>query len=223
METRSTHYTTRRRVTGAVDTIGEHAVFGAVMGLVALTLAFTAVGGRIGQDLDETVAIGCSLVGVVSICAASAAARRSEPLAIGALFLGGLLVGLGLGPVLARAVAARPEAVWHAVAPTSIFIAALGASGYAIRRDLGIAGRVLLLGLAAVFVAGLTATLISSRPVDLGYSIGGLVVFGGFTVVDFNLMRRADVQDVVPLAAGIFLDVVNVFLFVLELGDDGES
>jgi FtsH-binding integral membrane protein len=45
-------------------------------------------------------------------------------------------------------------------------------------------------------------------------------VFGGYTLFDFNRLRRADVQDVVPLAAGIFLDVVNVFLFLLDLGSD---
>jgi FtsH-binding integral membrane protein len=43
------------------------------------------------------------------------------------------------------------------------------------------------------------------------------VIFGGFTVIDFNRIRRSGVQDAVPLAGGIFLDVFNVFLLMLEL------
>jgi len=30
-------------------------------------------------------------------------------------------------------------------------------------------------------------------------------------------MRRAGVEEAVPLAAGIFLDILNVFLFFLQL------
>jgi hypothetical protein len=30
-------------------------------------------------------------------------------------------------------------------------------------------------------------------------------------------MRRAGVENIVPLAAGIFLDILNVFLFFLTL------
>ena len=43
------------------------------------------------------------------------------------------------------------------------------------------------------------------------------MIFGGFTVIDFNRIRRSGVEDPVPLAAGIFPDVFNVFLLMLEL------
>jgi hypothetical protein len=40
----------------------------------------------------------------------------------------------------------------------------------------------------------------------------GLVVLGLYTIVDFNRLRRAGTDKAVPLAAGIFLDVLNIFL-----------
>jgi modulator of FtsH protease len=43
------------------------------------------------------------------------------------------------------------------------------------------------------------------------------VIFGGYTIFDFNRLRRAGMAEAVPLAASIFLDVLNVFLFLLEL------
>ena len=47
--------------------------------------------------------------------------------------------------------------------------------------------------------------------------MAGLVIFGLYTVVDFNRLRRAGKNETVPLAAGIFLDVLNIFLFFLSL------
>ena len=73
-------------------------------------------------------------------------------------------------------------------------------------------------------MTALGTVLISTADADRAYSIAWITVFGGFTVVDFNLMRRAGVQDVVPLAAGVFLDILNIFLALLDLLDsDGGS
>jgi len=36
-------------------------------------------------------------------------------------------------------------------------------------------------------------------------------------VIDFNRLRRAGTDQAVPLAAGIFLDVLNIFLFFLRI------
>jgi len=50
------------------------------------------------------------------------------------------------------------------------------------------------------------------------YSILGLVVFAGLTMVDFQRLRRSTDMDSAPLiAASIFLDALNVFTFFLQL------
>ena len=49
------------------------------------------------------------------------------------------------------------------------------------------------------------------------YALLGLAIFGGYVVVDFNRLRRAGNDAVIPLAAGIFLDIFNIFLFFLQL------
>jgi FtsH-binding integral membrane protein len=50
----------------------------------------------------------------------------------------------------------------------------------------------------------------------------GLVIFGGFTIFDFNRLRCAQTVSSVPIAAGIFLDIFNIFLLLLELFGGGE-
>jgi len=49
------------------------------------------------------------------------------------------------------------------------------------------------------------------------WSVLGLLIFAGYTVVDFNRLRRAGKDEAIPLAASIFLDVFNIFLFFLQI------
>ena len=49
------------------------------------------------------------------------------------------------------------------------------------------------------------------------YSVAGIVIFGAYTIFDFNRLRRANTDAAVPIAAGIFLDVFNIFLFALNI------
>jgi modulator of FtsH protease len=49
------------------------------------------------------------------------------------------------------------------------------------------------------------------------WSLAGLAIFGLYTVIDFNRLRRAGNEEAIPLAAGIFLDILNIFLLFLRL------
>ena len=50
------------------------------------------------------------------------------------------------------------------------------------------------------------------------YSILGLVIFAGLTMFDFQRLRRTQNIESAPfLAASIFLDILNVFLFFLQI------
>jgi FtsH-binding integral membrane protein len=46
----------------------------------------------------------------------------------------------------------------------------------------------------------------------------GLVIFAGVTLFDFQRVRRSsDINSAPFLAASIFLDILNVFLFFLQI------
>ena len=58
---------------------------------------------------------------------------------------------------------------------------------------------------------------------DLAYSVLGLVIFALFTMFDFQRVRRnTDITQAPLIAASIFLDILNVFLFFLEIFSGGD-
>jgi FtsH-binding integral membrane protein len=193
-------------------------VFGHVMGLVALTLGFLALGAYIGRDLSGgwgILAFIASFGCIIGLNVASA--RGNEQLSITLLFGLGLLLGLALGPVLSSYVDTDPAAVWQAAGATGAFVASLGAVGYATRRDLSSWYRVLFWALLGLLVFGLVAIFVSIPAENVIWSVAGLVIFGGYTILDFNRLRRSGQESAVPIAASIFLDVLNIFLFFLQL------
>jgi modulator of FtsH protease len=207
---------------GSVETVGTAGVFGQVMGLVAVTLAFFTLGSYLGREVVGGTSIIFFIGGFVCIVGLNFA-RRSEALAITLLFAAGLLLGLGMGGVLNRYAEAEPDAVWQAAASTALFVGGLGATGYAIRRDLSGGYRFLFFALLALIVFGLVTVFVSIPGGNIIYALLGLGIFGAYTVLDFNRMRRAGMQEAVPLAAGIFLDVINIFLFFLRLFGGGRN
>ena len=143
---------------GAAVTRDEsRAVFGQVMGLVALTVGCAALGAYIGRNLSGGTGI---------------------------LFF-------------------------------------IGAFGYATRRDLSRWARSLFWALLALIVFGIVTIFVSVPHGNVIYSVLGLVVFGGFTTFDFYRLRRTSMEGAVPIAASIFLDIFNVFLFMLRLFGGG--
>jgi uncharacterized protein len=77
---------------------------------------------------------------------------------------------------------------------------------------------VCLWALLALIVAGLVLVFVHIPGADLVYSVLGLVIFAGFTMFDFQRLRTSQDAASAPfLAASIFLDVLNVFLFFLAI------
>jgi len=77
-----------------------------------------------------------------------------------------------------------------------------------------------LIGLNAVNARGNTSlalVLLFAFGLLIGISVSATVNYGLYTVLDFNRLRRAGNEEAIPLAASIFLDVLNIFLFFLQL------
>jgi FtsH-binding integral membrane protein len=202
----------------------SRAVFGQVMGLVAVTTGFAALGAYIGRNLSGGAGILFFIAAFACIFGLNFAnSRGREQLAIALLFGLGLALGLAVAPVIAVYANADPAALWQAAGATGAFVAGCGAFGYATRRDLSAWYRTLFWALLALIVFGLVTIFISIPQANIIYAVLGLVIFGGFTIIDFNRLRRANNYAAVPIAAGIFLDIFNVFLFFLQLFGGGRD
>ena len=136
----------------------------------------------------------------------------------------GLLIGVAVGPIVAYYGSMDPRALWEAGGATALFIAGFGAAGYATRRDLSVVARVAFWALVALIVFGIVLIFVNIPGGTLIYSVIGLVIFAGFTMFDFQRLRRSSDVDSAPLlAASIFLDILNVFLFFLQIFSRGED
>jgi FtsH-binding integral membrane protein len=211
------------RQMGSADRSQAHALFSQTMGYVALTAGLFALGAWVGHNLSGGVGIVAFIAAFAALIGMRFAATRSAQLTVGLLCAFGLLIGLAVAPTVAYYGSMDPQALWAAGGATALFIAGFGAAGYATRRDLTALARVLFWALLALIVVGIVLIFVHIPGGDLAYSVLGLVIFAGFTMFDFQRLRRNTDATVAPLlAASIFLDILNVFLFFLEIFSGGE-
>jgi uncharacterized protein len=76
----------------------------------------------------------------------------------------------------------------------------------------------------ALIVFGIVLIFVHVPGGALIYSVLGLVIFAGFTMSDFQRLRVSrDIRSAPLLAASIFLDILNIFLFFLQIFSSQEE
>lgn len=193
-------------------------LFGQVMSYVAVTAGFFALGSYLGRNLGYGWAFMFFLLAFGCLIGMRFAVRGSAGGSIALLLGVGLLLGLGMSSTLVYYAGAEPQVLWQAGGATALFVAGCGAFGYATRTDLSGIARVGFWALVALIVFGVVLIFVQIPGGAVIYSIVGLVIFAGLTMVDFQRLRRSTDLDSAPLiAASIFLDALNVFSFFLQL------
>jgi FtsH-binding integral membrane protein len=200
-------------------------LFGQVMLLVAVAAGFFTLGCYAGRNLSPGWAIVWFIAGFGSLIAMNFTVRRaSSGAGVGLLCAVGLFLGLAMGPAVAYYSTTSPQAVWQAAGATALFMAGFGAAGYATRRDLSALGRISFFALIALILLGIVLIFVRIPHGELLYSILGLVIFAGLTMFDFQRLRQTRGITSAPLlAASIFLDALNVFLFFLRIFSGGRD
>lgn len=204
-----------------VEQLDRRAIFGQVMSLVAVTCLFCAAGAYAGRDLSPGTGLIAFIAALGALFGLRAIAARNQQLATALLFGIGLLLGLGIGPIVASYASTQPGVVYQAAAATGLFIGGFGAYGYATRRDLSSWRRTLLFGLVALIAFGLLTLFVAIPAANVIYAVLGLGLFAALTIFDFNRLRRHGIEQPTLIAASIFIDIVNVFQLMLMLFGGG--
>jgi FtsH-binding integral membrane protein len=195
-----------------------HTLFAQTMGYVAITAGFFALGAYLGRNLSEGWAFVWFIIAFACLIGMNFAVRRSGGLSVVLLLVFGTAIGLAMAPVLSYYASTDPQVLWQAGGATALFIAGFGAAGYATKRDLSGLARVSFWALVALIIFGIVLIFVHIPHGELIYSVLGLVIFAGLTMFDFQRLRRSKDLDSAPLlAASIFLDALNVFLFFLRI------
>src|SRR3954453_12996075 len=113
-------------------------LLGQVIFLVAVAIGFCALGTLLGRDISVGTARLWSFAGFGMLLASSFGGERfrAGTFAMGWLFATALLIGLGLGPVIAYFASVDDAALTQAFAGTAATVLAAGALGLALSKDL---------------------------------------------------------------------------------------
>jgi modulator of FtsH protease len=194
-------------------------LLGQVMFLVAIGLGFCTLGTLLGRDLSLGTARICSFAGFGMLMVSSFAGARFRvgAFAMGWLFGTALLIGLGLGPVIAYFASVDDAALTQAFAGTAATVLGAGALGFALSKDLAPWMRPLSL----IVFAACVGTIVWSLFGGTISPVFSLVIYGlsaALIMVDFNYLRKHGTgADAVWLATGIFVSIVNIFVSLLNI------
>lgn len=117
--------------------------------------------------------------------------------------------------------------VISAFVATAVLFGVMSIIGYTTKLDLAKMGTYLIMGVIGLVIAMVVNLFINSGPLDLLISVVGVLIFTGLTAYDTQRIRRmaAEIgteEDVVARvsilgALTIYLDFINMFLFMLRL------
>ena len=186
-----------------------------VYGLLTLSLLSATVGAYLGQALDPGLMLPLFIVQFALIFFAMAVRRRPGWNLI-ALFSFTTVSGLTLGPVT---IVYGLGAVQEALVLTLLIFGSLTLYVMLSKKDFSYLGSFLIMGLVLIIGGSLlNAFVFQSEFGRFVISAGGVLLFSGYILYDTsNILRHYDVEDYTSATLALYLDILNLFLFILML------
>lgn len=147
-------------------------------------------------------------------------AARDFPKNLILTFLFTFVVGVWISPFLAYAEIRSPGVVSQAALLTFAAFGVLSLYAVFSKRDFSAWGSFFTVGLVVLFIASLINLFVQSAAAGIWIAAIGVMVFAGLLVFDtWRLLRSGQYgqDDYVTAAVSIYLDLLNMFLFILSL------
>jgi len=158
------------------------------------------------------------------IMAMSFGLSRMSDATLQAVFWGfAVVMGLSLSSVF---LAYSGTSIAQSFFATAAAFAGLSLFGYTTKRDLSAMGAFLVMGLIGLIVAMLLNLWFQSGAFALAISLVGVVIFAGLTAYDTQRTKSmyayvagtgAEKRTAIMAATNLYLDFVNMFLFLLRI------
>lgn len=145
--------------------------------------------------------------------------RKKEPINQILLFTFTFLSGVSLGPMLAAyGISGNFDLVIQAFALTAIAFGGLTAYAWTTKKDFSYLGGFLWIGIFLLIGAMVVNLFFHSMIGNTVISMGGVILFSMFILYDTqNIMKRYSEDEYIMGAIDLFLDFLNLFLFILSL------
>ncbi len=190
-----------------------------VFGLLAFSFAASAVGGLVGYRLSPSWFLPLILVEFGLIFAVQRM-REREGWNVALLYTFTFVSGMTLGPIIAAYTSAGLGlVVLQAAGVTAAMTVGLSFYALGTKRDLSGLQTYVFLGLLGLIVASVANIWVGGPALYALLSWGGALLFSVLLVFDVNRTRRAEdtLGNAVVITLGIYLDIVNLFLFILRI------
>jgi len=156
---------------------------------------------------------------------AASAARRVQGLNVAALFGFTYVSGLFLAPVLFVAMMLGSQGMAMTANPVRdaflLSVAAFGGlTSYVLvtRKDFSFLRGFLVMGIVVLIVASLIGLFVGGQIFQLAIASAGVLLFGGYVLYDTSRLLHSDEPlDPVGAALSLFLDFLNLFVFILRI------
>lgn len=208
--------------TGAQERLSS-GLLGKVFGLLAFSIAFAAVGGVVGAQLGRAWLMPL-FVTEFGLIFAIQGLREREGWNFALLYAFAFVSGATIGPLVASYVnAGLGGAVLEAGAVTAAMTAGLGGYALVTKRNLSGMGPYLMVGLVGLFVALIVNIFVGGNAMYGLLSWVGAALFSGLLVYRVNQVRYLEdtMANAVVVTLGIYLNIMNLFLFVLRIVGGG--
>jgi FtsH-binding integral membrane protein len=205
-------------------------VFGWMAAGLALSgaIAWTVLSNEVTRMAVAKLMLPLVIVELITVIALSAMLHKLAPAAAAAGFLFySALNGLTLAPILYMYTTASVANAFFVSAGTFGAMAFLGATT---KKDLSGLGSFLMMGVIAILIASVVNMFLGSSALDWAVSVLGALIFTGLAAVDVQRFKklgytgfrnaRETSQWAIRGALNLYLDFINMFLFVLRLFGD---
>jgi modulator of FtsH protease len=203
-----------------VQTAAGSTVMAQVLGLLGFSFVFTAVGALVGIQIGPGGYLAGLVASLISLVALLLLKERT-PLNLILLYVFATAEGLLLGGILEQYIqAGLGGAIVDAAATTAAVTLAASAYGINTKRDLTKLAGILTIGLFALIGALIIGLFVHLAAFQLAVAVIGALIFTGFITLDLQRVARtegAGEGDAILLAVSIYLDIVNLFLLLLQI------
>lgn len=185
--------------------------------LLALSTGVAGVGAGISMlaGIGPLAGIVFTLLGLVSLFYLHK--HRNSASAVPAMLAFTGLSGMGLGPTLSHYISlpGGSTTVLTAAVITTVVTMALTAYVYKTGKDFSRMGGFLFAGLIVILLASVATLFVPAM--QAGVSAVAALLFSGFILYDSSRLVRGEEDNYVMAAVSMYLNVLNLFLSVLQL------
>lgn len=161
-------------------------------------------------------------IGSIIVLIIAAITRRRENKSLSRLncYSVSFLLGISTFPTILYYVSAMGSVmVLFSLGITTTIFGGLALYSSKTKKDFTFLGGTLFAGLIALILISLVGLFIRSEVYNLALAWLGIMIFSGYVLYDIQIIKRsAFTEDDVPgLALNLFLDFINIFIYVLRI------